>query len=148
MRCSLWPQQREHQRGPEEVSADEHSLSVEPINNHPSDRPQQEHWDEDTHGRLLLIDDADRLSWNDIFLRLQDTLRHGPVRTRVLLAARATGWWWSSTRQRIADFDHEVTDLELDPTLADRAESFTLACRHFAKQLGVTAPDESGKIWR
>ncbi|MFS8099395.1 hypothetical protein LFM09_19925 [Lentzea alba] len=97
---------------------------------------------EEEHGRLLLIDDADRLTWNDIFLRLQDTLRHGPARTRVLLAARTTGWWWSSTRQRIADFDHEVTDLALEPTVADRAESFTLACQHFAKQLNVTAPDE------
>ncbi|MET9627881.1 hypothetical protein ABZX92_10500 [Lentzea sp. NPDC006480] len=103
-------------------------------------RFQEEHDEE--HGRLLLIDDADRLTWNDIFLRLQDTLRHGPERTRVLLAARTTGWWWSSTRQRIADFDHEVTDLALEPTLADRAESFTLACQHFAKQLNVTAPDE------
>lgn len=101
-----------------------------------------EHWDDDAHGRLLLIDDADRRTWNDIFLQLQDTLRHGPARTRVLLAARTTGWWWSSTRQRIADFDHEVTALELAPTLGDRAESFTLACQHFAKQLNVTAPDE------
>lgn len=103
---------------------------------------QQEHWDDDEHGRLLLIDDADRLAWQDVFRELQDTLRHGPARTRVLLAARTTGWWWSSTRQRIADFDHEVTDLELAPTLDDRAESFTLACQHFAKQLNVTAPDE------
>ena len=104
-------------------------------------RFQEEH-DESQHGRLLLIDDADRLTWNDVFGRLQDTLRHGPARTRVLLAARTTGWWWSSTRQRIADFDHEVTDLALEPTMKDRAESFTLACRHFAKQLNVTAPDE------
>lgn len=102
----------------------------------------QEQWDDEVNGRLLLIDDADRLTWQDIFLQLQDTLRHGPARTRVLLAARTTGWWWSSTRQRIADFDHEVTDLALEPTLADRAESFTLACQHFAKQRGVTAPDE------
>ncbi|NKE60811.1 hypothetical protein FXN61_30135 [Lentzea sp. PSKA42] len=101
-----------------------------------------EQWDDEAHGRLLLIDDADRLEWQDVFLRLQDTLRHGPGRTRVLLAARTTGWWWSSTRQRIADFDHEVADLELAPTLRDRAESFTLACQHFAKQLNVTAPDE------
>ncbi|MDX8033995.1 hypothetical protein SK803_27555 [Lentzea sp. BCCO 10_0856] len=101
-----------------------------------------EHWDDDVHGRLLLIDDADRLTWQDVFEQLQDTLRHGPARTRVLLAARTTGWWWSSTRQRIADFDHEVTDLALAPTVADRAESFTLACQHFAKQLDVTAPDE------
>lgn len=102
----------------------------------------QEQWDDDVHGRLLLIDDADRLGWPDVFARLQDTLRHGPARTRVLLAARTTGWWWSSTRQRIADFDHEVTDLALAPTLEDRAGSFTLACQHFAKQLNVTAPDE------
>jgi tetratricopeptide (TPR) repeat protein len=102
----------------------------------------QEHWNDDVHGRLLLIDDADRLSWQDVFVQLQETLRHGPVRTRVLLAARTTGWWWSSTRQRVADFDHEVTDLALAPTVADRAESFTLACQHFAKQLNVTAPDE------
>jgi tetratricopeptide (TPR) repeat protein len=101
----------------------------------------QEQWDPEG-GRLLVIDDADRLTWNDIFLQLQDTLRHGPARTRVLLAARTTGWWWSSTRQRIADFDHEVTDLPLAPTLDDRAGSFTLACQHFAKQLNVTAPDE------
>ncbi|MEV6238247.1 hypothetical protein [Lentzea sp. NPDC051838] len=97
---------------------------------------------DEQHGRLLIVDDADRLTWNDIFLRLQDTLRHGPERTRVLLAARTTGWWWSSTRQRIADFDHEVADLELEPSMRDREESFTLACRHFAKQLNVTAPDE------
>lgn len=103
---------------------------------------QQEQWDDDVHGRLLLIDDADRLDWQDVFGRLQDTLRHGPARTRVLLAARTTGWWWSSTRQRIVDFDHEVTDLALAPTLEDRAGSFTLACQHFAKQLNVTAPDE------
>lgn len=102
----------------------------------------QEQWDDDVHGRLLLIDDADRFGWPDVFARLQDTLRHGPARTRVLLAARTTGWWWSSTRQRIADFDHEVTDLALAPTLEDRAGSFTLACQHFAKQLNVTAPDE------
>lgn len=101
-----------------------------------------EHWDEEAHGRLLVVDDADRLTWNDVFVQLQDTLRHGPVRTRVLLAARTTGWWWSSTRQRIADFDHEVTDLELAPTMGDRTESFSLACRHFAEQFGVTAPDE------
>ncbi|GGU42609.1 hypothetical protein [Lentzea flava] len=103
---------------------------------------RDEHWDDEEHGRLLLIDDADRLAWTDIFERLQDTLRHGPARTRVLLAARTTGWWWSSARQRIADFDHEVTDSELSPTLDDRTESFTLACQHFAKQLNVTAPDE------
>ncbi|GAA3657512.1 hypothetical protein GCM10022267_49560 [Lentzea roselyniae] len=103
---------------------------------------QEEHWDDEEHGRLLLIDDADRLTWNDVFLQLQDRLRHGPERTRVLLAARTTGWWWSSTRQRIADFDHEVTDVALARTLDDRAESFTLACQHFAKQLNVTAPDE------
>lgn len=103
---------------------------------------QEELWDDDAHGRLLVIDDADRLRWQDVFLLLQDTLRHGPARTRVLLAARATGWWWSSTRQRIADFDHEVTALELASTLDDRAESFTLACQHFAKHLTVTAPDE------
>lgn len=103
---------------------------------------REEHWDDDVHGRLLVVDDADRLTWNDVFLRLQDTLRHGPVRTRMLLAARTTGWWWSSIRQRIADFDHEVTDAALAPTLDDRAESFTLACQHFAKQLDVTAPDE------
>ncbi|MFI6097680.1 hypothetical protein ACIA8G_19125 [Lentzea sp. NPDC051213] len=101
-----------------------------------------EQWDEQAGGRLLLIDDADRLTWNDIFLQLQETLRHGPARTRVLLASRTTGWWWSSTRQRIADFDHEVGDLALAPTVEDRAESFRLACRHFAQQLNVTAPDE------
>ncbi|GAB2860499.1 hypothetical protein [Lentzea nigeriaca] len=103
---------------------------------------QAEHWDDEEHGRLLLIDDADRLTWTDISEQLQDTLRHGPARTRVLLAGRTTGWWWSSTRQRIADFDHEVTDSALSPTLDDRTESFTLACQHFAKQLNVTAPDE------
>ncbi|WP_086668490.1 ATP-binding protein [Lentzea kentuckyensis] len=102
----------------------------------------QDQWDDDAHGGLLLIDDADRLDWPDVFGRLQDTLRHGPARRRVLLAARTTGWWWSSTRQRIADFDHEVTDLALAPTVQDRAGSFTLACQHFAKQLNVTAPDE------
>ncbi|MGI5502231.1 hypothetical protein [Lentzea sp. CA-135723] len=102
----------------------------------------EEHWADDAHGRLLLIDDADRLPWQDVFLLLQETLRGGPARTRVLLAARSTGWWWSSTRQRIADFDHEVTDLDLPGTVDDRAESFTLACQHFAKQLTVTAPDE------
>ena len=102
----------------------------------------QDQWDDDVHGGLLLIDDADRLDWPDVFGRLQDTLRHGPARRRVLLAARTTGWWWSSTRQRIADFDHEVTDLALAPTVQDRAGSFTLACQHFAKQLNVTAPDE------
>ncbi|HEX7303286.1 hypothetical protein [Lentzea sp.] len=103
---------------------------------------RDEHWDEAGHGRLVVVDDADRLPWQDVFTRLQDTLRHGPARTRVLLTARATGWWWSSTRQRIADFDHEVTDLALSPAPAGRAESFTLACQHFAKQLNVTAPDE------
>ncbi|KOV82142.1 ATP-binding protein [Nocardia sp. NRRL S-836] len=101
-----------------------------------------EQWDDDAHGRLLVVDDADRRTWQEVFEQLQDTLRHGPERTRVLLAGRITGWWWSSTRQRIADFDHEVTDLALPPTVADRAESFTLACQHFAKQLNVTAPDE------
>ncbi|ANZ35599.1 hypothetical protein BBK82_05405 [Lentzea guizhouensis] len=99
-------------------------------------------WDDDVHGRLLVVDDADRRTWQEIFEQLQDTLRHGPARTRVLLAGRITGWWWSSTRQRIADFDHEVTDLELSPTQEDRAESFSLACEHFAKHLNVTAPDE------
>ncbi|GHH48194.1 hypothetical protein [Lentzea cavernae] len=103
---------------------------------------RDEHWADAEHGRLLVIDDADRLPWQAVFRQLQDTLRDGPARTRVLLAARTTGWWWSSTRQRIADFDHEVTALELAPTLDDRAESFTLACQHFAKQLDVTAPDE------
>jgi hypothetical protein len=101
-----------------------------------------EQWDDAAHGRLLLIDDADRLDWPDVSGRLQDTFRHGPERTRVLLAARTTGWWWSSTRQRIADFGHEVTDLELAPTLDDRAGSFALACRHFAEQLSVAAPQE------
>lgn len=105
-------------------------------------RFQEEHWDTETHGRLLVIDDADRLRWQDVFLQLQDTLRHGPARTRVLLASRTTGWWWSSTRQRIADFDHEVMAVELAATLEDREESFTLACQHFAKHLDVTAPDE------
>ncbi|MGW6445528.1 hypothetical protein [Lentzea sp. NPDC055074] len=105
-------------------------------------RFQEKHWDEAVHGRLLVIDDADRLRWQDVFARLQDTLRHGPSRTRVLLASRTTGWWWSSTRQRIADFDHEVMAVELAATLEDREESFTLACQHFAKQLDVTAPDE------
>ncbi|MET9227555.1 hypothetical protein [Lentzea sp. NPDC003310] len=100
------------------------------------------HWDEAEHGRLLVVDDADRLPWQAVFELLQDTLRQGPARTRVLLAARTTGWWWSSTRQRIADFDHEVLAVDLTPTLDDRAESFTLACQHFAKQLDVTAPDE------
>ncbi|MEU7481881.1 hypothetical protein AB0A63_38315 [Lentzea sp. NPDC042327] len=99
-------------------------------------------WDDDAHGRLLVLDDADRRTWQQVFEQLQDTLRHGPQRTRVLLASRITGWWWSSTRQRVADFDHEVTELALPPSPADRAESFTLACEHFAKQLGVTAPDE------
>ncbi|MFD5831337.1 hypothetical protein [Lentzea sp. NPDC060358] len=103
---------------------------------------RDEHWDDAEHGRLLVVDDADRLPWQDVFERLQDTLRHGPARTRVLLAARTTGWWWSSTRQRIADFDHEVTDLALPPTLDDRTGSFALACRHFAWRLGAAAPDE------
>ncbi|HUQ55633.1 hypothetical protein [Lentzea sp.] len=103
---------------------------------------REEHWDDAEHGGLLVVDDADRLEWQEVFLRLQDTLRHGPERTRVLFAARITGWWWSSTRQRVADFDHEVTDLELPPTMDDRTESFTLACQHFAKQLNVTAPEE------
>ncbi|SES18454.1 hypothetical protein SAMN05216188_12549 [Lentzea xinjiangensis] len=103
---------------------------------------RQEHWDDEAHGRLVLVDDADRLDWETVFGLLQDTLRDGPARTRVLLAARTTGWWWSSTRQRVADFDHEVTDLALAPTLADRAESFALACRHFAERLAVAAPDE------
>ncbi len=103
---------------------------------------RREHWDDAEHGRLLVVDDADRLEWQDVFLRLQDTLRHGPARTRVLLAARTTGWWWSSTRQRIADFDHEVTDLALAPTVEDRAGSFALACRHFAERLNVSAPGE------
>ncbi|MFD9705256.1 hypothetical protein [Lentzea sp. NPDC059081] len=103
---------------------------------------RDEHWDDAEHGRLVVVDDADRLPWQDVFTRLQDTLRNGPARTRVLLAARTTGWWWSSTRQRVADFDHEVSDLELAPTLADRAESFALACRHFAQRLNVATPDE------
>ncbi|USX48693.1 ATP-binding protein [Lentzea sp. HUAS12] len=103
---------------------------------------RDEHWADEEHGRLLVVDDADRLPWQDVFRQLQDTLRHGPARTRVLLAARTTGWWWSSTRQRIADFDHEVTAVELAPTLDGREESFTLACQHFAKHLDVTAPDE------
>ncbi|MCR3749714.1 hypothetical protein [Lentzea californiensis] len=103
---------------------------------------QEECWDDAAHGRLLVIDDADRLRWQDVFLLLQDTLRHGPERTRVLLAARTTGWWWSSTRQRIADFDHEVMAVELAASLEDREESFTLACQYFAKELDVTAPDE------
>ena len=55
----------------------------------------QDQWDDDVHGGLLLIDDADQLDWPDVFGRLQDTLRHGPARRRVLLAARTTGWWWS-----------------------------------------------------
>ncbi len=98
-------------------------------------------WDDDVHGRLLVVDDADHRTWQEVFEQLQDTLRHGPERTRVLLASRITGWWWSSTRQRIADFDHEVTDLALPPSLEHRAESFTLACQHFAKQLDVATPD-------
>lgn len=103
---------------------------------------RDEHWDDAEHGRLLVVDDAERLHWQDVFDRLQDTLRAGPERTRVLFAARVTGWWWSSTRQRVADFDHEVTDLALPPALEDRAGSFALACRHFADRLGFPAPCE------
>ncbi|WP_090049737.1 hypothetical protein [Lentzea fradiae] len=103
---------------------------------------RDEHWDPVEHGRLLVVDDADRLPWQDVFQKLQDTLRQGPERTRVLFAARITGWWWSSTRQRVADFDHEVTDLALPPTVQDRVTSFALACRCFADRLGVPAPHE------
>lgn len=90
-------------------------------------------WDDEK--RLVVIDDADRWAWPDLFAKLQESMRSGPQ--RVLLTSRTTGWWWSSTRQRVADLDYVMGDLELSPSLDNRKRSFTLACRAFARALNA-----------
>ncbi|GLZ32149.1 hypothetical protein Lesp02_43370 [Lentzea sp. NBRC 105346] len=96
-------------------------------------------WDDDGK-KLLVIDDADRWTWPDLFKELQSSIRGGAH--RVLLTSRTTGWWWSSTRQRVADFDYVVTDRPLSPALDNRKRSFMLACKAFAKALSTEPPTQ------
>ena len=97
--------------------------------------------DEGGRGLLLVVDDADRWPWHDLFALLQEPLQRTPARTRVLLLSRVSGWWWSSARQRGADLDHVMSDLPLEVRPAEHADSFALACKHFADTLGVERPD-------
>lgn len=97
--------------------------------------------DANGHGLLLVVDDADRWPWHDLYALLQEPLQRTPGRTRVLLLSRVAGWWWSSTRQRGSDLDHVMSDLPLEVRPAEHADSFALACKHFADTLGVERPD-------
>jgi hypothetical protein len=105
------------------------------------EEPAAAEQDEGGRGLLLVVDDAERWPWHDLYTLLQEPLQRAPGKTRVLLAARFSGWWWSSTRQRGSDLDHVMSDLPLEVRPAEHADSFALACRHFADTLGVERPD-------
>ncbi|CAL9617176.1 hypothetical protein SUDANB95_05725 [Actinosynnema sp. ALI-1.44] len=84
---------------------------------------------------LVVVDDADLVPWHDVLAVLRD----GP--TRVLLVARAAGWWWSATRQRAADLHYASEDLELGPCPEEHDRAFALACERFADALDLPRPD-------
>ncbi|MFC5053899.1 AAA family ATPase [Saccharothrix xinjiangensis] len=84
---------------------------------------------------VRVVDDADLVPWRD----LHDLLRE--PETRVLLLARAAGWWWSAVRQRAADLGRASAELVLGPAPDEHAESFAAACDRFADALDLPRPD-------
>ncbi|HEX6343185.1 ATP-binding protein [Umezawaea sp.] len=89
---------------------------------------------------LVVVDDADRWPWADLRDLLREPRQRTSAESRVLLASRLTGWWWSSTRQRGADLGHVMTDLPLLDRPEEHAEQYALAGARFAATLGVERP--------
>ncbi|WP_158846349.1 tetratricopeptide repeat protein [Saccharothrix deserti] len=85
---------------------------------------------------VRVVDDADLIPWRD----LHHLLQQPTGRTRVLLVARSTGWWWSALRQRAADLDYTAADLAVTARPDEHAASFAAACAHFADALGRPRP--------
>ncbi|MDR6598567.1 tetratricopeptide repeat protein [Saccharothrix longispora] len=84
-------------------------------------------------GGVRVVDDADLVPWRD----LHDLLLEGGE--RVLLVARATGWWWSAVRQRAADLGYAAEELAL--AAGAEPHDFGTVCAYVANALGLPAPD-------
>ena len=107
-----------------------------------------------TAGLLVVVDYADR--WApprllEAIIGLYATARRlpGSVPLRVLLLARAAGFWWEALTQRL-DTDYEIpaTAAALPPLGGEvsRVELFTTAFDHFAAAMGVTGADGAGRL--
>ena len=103
-------------------------------------------------GLLTVVDYADR--WSATSLQALITDLHvmaqqlpGPPPLRVLLLARAAGFWWEALEQRLdADFGIPAAAAALPPLGGeiDRGELFAVAWDHFAAALGVTGAVPDG----
>lgn len=91
---------------------------------------------------VRVVDDADLVPWRD----LHYLISAATDRTRILLVARTTGWWWSAIRQRAADLGCTATDLAVTACPDEHETSFATACACFADALGRPRPTAAPPI--
>ncbi|GGP43555.1 tetratricopeptide repeat protein [Saccharothrix coeruleofusca] len=89
---------------------------------------------------LVVVDDADRWPWPALLRLLREPVTTPAAHVRVLLTARAAGWWWSALRQHAGELDYTTAELVLAPSPEDPTTSFASACEHFAAALDLPAP--------
>jgi len=90
---------------------------------------------------VLTVDYADRWPLDDLLLLLNNPLLRRPLRSRVLLVARAAGSWWPSLRHRLNKAGINVgPTMPLSPlgeTMPERREVFVVARDAFAALFGI-----------